>query len=579
MKSSLLFLAPILLIAGCTHKKSKPDTKSVVEAAKQEAKSEREGFSGIKSVVGSGGELSGGDAQGRPLWKLSAKTIRASGNTLGPETEAGKTAKNAPQTATLLEARATLYRAGKAETTLSAPQIVVFYLPGGVRLQLSKGVKGSTLGPWTKNRGAVKIAAPRADVDVKKRVISASGGVSMNQGTLQVHGQTLRAETSLQTAEMKGRVRAKDTQKGKIGGEIEAQSALYDWQKNQVSARQVVALQGGTRLSGQVLSADTRATRGTLTGQVRAQSAQGQASAPRVDFDWGKDQITAREASFSGSGGTLRAASLVTDSKLRLANATNLVASQNGATLRAAFADGFDGLNRLRGREVNYNRGDLSFFAPRADARKSGDKWILVAQGGARGQNASGQVRASQVTWDETRNRVLASGNVVLSKDGATLRGQTLDSDAKFQNATLKGQVRGAMKDGSTLEAKELEKRGETFFARSGATAHLKSRGTLGALTLRGAQIEARADGSSAVATGGVTMTSSTGATASAPRATYTRKTNKVVATGGVDFFDPVRGLRSHGDTLVADLKLNSATLTYAQGQGNSRLLEGLKFP
>lgn len=580
MKLSLLWLAPALLFSGCAPKKpeSQPSAKSVIEAAKKAAKTERKQFSGIKNVIGSGGELSGGDAQGRPLWKLSAKTIRVSGSAFEPESGAKSSQKPAPQTATVFEARATLFREGKAETTLIAPQIVVIYRPEGVRLQFSKGMTGSTLGPWTKNRGAVKIAAPRADVDVNARVISASGGVAMNQGTLQIRGQTLRAQTSLKTAEMKGQVRAKDAANGGAKAEIEADSAVYDWQKDRVSARKAVATQSGTRLSGEALSADTRATRGNLSGNVRATSAQGQASAPRLDFNWGKDQITAREASFAGQGGTLRASNLVTDSKLRLASARNLVAEQDGATLRAAFVDGFDGLNRLRGREVNYRRADLNFRAPRAEARKSGDKWILVAQGGARGQNASGDVSAAQMTWDEARNRVTASGNVVLHKDGATLRGETLQSDAKFGNATLTGQVRGAMKDGSTLEAGALEKRGETFFARSGAVARFKSRGEMGVMTVRGAQIEASADGENAVATGGVTLTSSTGAKASAPRATYNRKSGKVTATGGVDFFDPVRGLRQHGDTLVVDLKSKKVSLTNSRGQADVKLFEGNKL-
>ena len=578
---SIFVFASAFSFSGCAPKNpdSQSTSKTVVDAAKKAAKAERDQFSGIKRVIGSGGELSGGDAQGRPLWKLSAKRMEASANAFGAGDKTSGSKKNAPQTATVYEARATLFRDGQPETTLVAPQILVIYAPSGVRLQFPKGMTGSTVGPWTKNRGAVKIAAPRADVDVEKRVVAASGGVSMSQGGVRIGGQTLRAQTSLQSAEMKGRVRAKNSALGGPGGEIEADSALYNWQKNTVSARNVVALQRGTRISGAFLEADTGATRGTLRGDVRAQGAQGQANAPRVDFDWSRDQITAQNASFGGQSGTAaHASSLVTDSKLRVASAQNLVVSQSGATLRAAFADGFDGLTRLRGRDVTYRRADLAFSAARADARKSGDKWILVARNGAHARSASGQVSAPQVTWDEASNRVVASGGVALQKDGATLRGQTLQSDAKFQNATLRGQVRGAMKDGSTLESNALEKRGEMLYARLGATARLKSRGEYGVLTLRAAQIEARADGQSATASGGVTMTSASGAKASAPRAVYNAKTGKVTATGGVDFFDPVRGLRTRGDTLVADLQLNAATLTNARGQGNSRLLEGLKL-
>lgn len=540
----------------------------MVEAAKSAAKTEREEFSGLKSATLRGGELSGGDAQGRPLWKLSAKTIRAAGGLLNGS------ANNALKTATLTTASATLYRAGKAESTLQAPQIVLFYLPQGVRLQLSKGVKGTTEGTWAGQRGAVHIAAPRADVDVKKQLLSASGGVTMTQGALKITAQTLHTQTSLQSAQLQGKVRATSAQ----GGQIEAKSALYNWKTNQVSARSVSALREGTRLSGDVLNADTDATKGVLTGHVVARSAQGEASAPRLDFNWKRDQISAREAIFHSSQGTLRAGNLVTDSKLRLSSAQNLVAQSDGAILHAASATGFNGLSQLDARGLDFQRADLRFTAPSGQARKIGSKWVLQAQNGARGANAQGQISAPRVTWDENRARVDASGGVSLKKDGATLQGQNLSSDTQFQNATLTGQVRGVMKDGSVLTAQTLEKRGDKLLARRGATAQLKTSGSLGVLFLHGAQIEAPADGSSAVASGGVTFKSATGATARAPRATYNRARNLVIATGGVDFFDPARGLRTHGDTLIYDLKTNQATLSDTRGQGSLKLFEGKKL-
>jgi len=568
VKPASFLAAAALFVGGCAPKTPPDSAKIVTQAAKQAAKTERDDFSGLKGATLSGGELSGGDAQGRPLWRLSAKTIRASGGVLG------KDDSGAPKTATLWDARATLFRAGIAESSLQAPQIKLFYLKDGVRLQFSQGMKGTTQGAWTGARGPVQIAAPRADVDVKNRLISASGGIKMSQGALQITAQTLRGQTSLQTVQLSGKVRAKSAQNGLV----EAETANYDWNKNRVTAQTVRASQGGTRLSGDVLSADTDATSGTLTGRVRAWSAQGQASAPRLDFNWKRDQISARAATFIAPNGTIRAANLVTDSKLRLASAQNLVAEQQGAVLRAASASGFEGLSRLNAQNFDFRRADMKFSAPRAGARKVGSKWALTAQGGARGQSLQGQVSAPQVTWDEAANRVAASGGVILQKDGAILRGQNLQSDTRFQNATLTGQVRGQMKDGSILTAQTLEKRGEKFLARGGATAQLKTRGELGALTLRGAQIEAPSDGSSALATGGVTLRASTGATARAPRASYDRKSGKITATGGVDFYDPVRKFRTRGDTLVYNLKTQQATLSNARGQGDLKLFEGTKL-
>ncbi len=577
--------SPAIWLVGCRAKAPETASKIVVEAAKREVAAKRDTFSGLQGATLQGGQLSGGDAQGRPLWKLSARTIRAAGGVL----ESGKNADSgAPRTATLSDARATLYRDGKAESQLQAPQVTLFYLKNGVRLQFSRGMKGTTRGVWAGARGPVEIAAPRADVDVQNRVISASGGVQMAQGTVRVRAQTLRAQTSLQSATLTGRVRAISTDKtagnGAGSGQIEADSALYNWQTNRLRAQKVTALREGTRLTGEVLEADTDAQSGVLSGQVRAQNAQNRASAPRLDFNWKRDQIRAPNATLLSPQGSARASNLVTDSKLRLASARDLVATQNGATLRAASATGLDGLTRIRAQSVDFARADLRFRAPRAVAHKVGAGWVLEAEGGARGHNAAGQIRAPRMTWDEAKGRVTASGGVTLNKAGATLTGQTLSGDTRFQNAVLSGPVRGQLVDGTLITAQKLEKRGETLLAQSGATAKFQPRqtsgapGKLGTVTLRAARIEAPSDGSSASASGGVTLLTSTGATARAPRAIYNRAQSLVTASGGVDFFDPVRGLRTHGDTLIYNLKTNEGTLPYAQGQGSLDLFKGKKL-
>ncbi len=564
MKTSRFLALAALFLGGCAPKNPAQDA---AKAAKSEVKAERDTFSGLKSATLNGGELSGGDAQGRPLWRLSAKTIRASGGVLG-------SGNGLPKTATLTDARATLFQAGKPESTLQAPIITFFRLKNGIRLQLSKGVRGQTQGAWTGKRGAVSFNAPRADVDVQKRLISASGGVQMKQGEVAVRAQTLRAQTSLQKVQLTGQIRADSAKNGRF----EAKTALYDWKSGRVRAQTVTATQGQTRLSGDTLEADTGVSSGVLTGQVRAQSPQGQASAPRLDFNWKADQIVAQSAVFTSPQGTARAQSLVTDSKLRLASAKSLTLKADGATLRADSAQGFDGLSKMQAQNLNFSRADLKFSAPSASARKVGAKWVLEAQGGARGQNAQGKVSAPRVIWDEGSGRVAASLGVTLEKDGAILRGQTLKSDAGFQNATLSGQVRGQMADGSVLTAQTLEKRGAKFLAKSGATAQLKNRGALGVLTLQAAQIGAQSDGSSAVATGGVSVVTSVGATAKAPRATYNRQTATVTASGGVDFFDPARGIRTKGDTLVYSLKTGQAKLSGSNGQGSLGLFDGKKL-
>ena len=585
--AAIAFLMAFL--PGC-QRSSEPASPQIVQrAARQQAKEAGENLSSLQGAVMKGGKISGGDAQGRPLWRLAAREIRT----------AGAIFKGLPKQATVLDGQVTLFQEGKPQSSLQAARMTFFSTPNGVRLEMKNGVRGQTSGSWTGKRGAIKIAAPRADVDVQKRLIAASGGVQMSQGDLKITAQSLRSPTSLQRVEVAGKVRAVSAD-----GQVEAQTAIYDWKNSKLNARTVVAKRENTTLLGQFLEADTRAQSGVLSGNVIARGENGSARAPSVAFNWKRDQITAQKATFSSEDGQGSAANLRTDSKLRVASASGLTLQQNGATLVAASADGFDGLKRLRGRDVRFSRADVKVSAPRADASQSGSGWILVASGGARGQSARGQISAPSVTWNEVqkrvegsggvnfvgvgatgrlsaarvvweegRNRVSASGNVRLQKDGSTLSGDALNSDAKFQNAVLSGNVRGQRADGSTLQAGTLQKRGERLFASNGAVVRYKTGGELGTVTMRGAKIEATTQ--NAVATGGVTVSSSTGARARAPRATYNRKTGKITATGGVDFYDPARGLRTRGDTLVADLNLKLAKLTNARGQGNTSLFDG----
>jgi lipopolysaccharide assembly outer membrane protein LptD (OstA) len=560
--SGLFSGAFALAVAGCGRNSEQTSAQVVQNVARQKAKEAGENLTGLKSATMQGATLSGGDSQGRPLWSVSAANVSTDGTL-----ESGS-----PKQATLTDAKAILYRAGKPESSIKAVEMKLYTTPKGVRLVMSKGVIGESSGPWTGNKGTIKFAAPRADVDVQGRVLNASGGVSMSQGALKVVGQTMRARTSLQRIDVSGKVRGNGKK-----GQIEADTATYDWQKSTLVAKKVVARQQGTQLSGDTLTANTEASTGTLIGRVVAKSDQGTANAPRLDFNWDKDRIVANTATFEGKDGKLRADRLQTDSKLRVASASGVVVEKDGATLRAAFVDGFEKFTRISGHGVSFKRGDMSLTAPRADATKRGNSWLLVASGGARGQSAEGTVNASQVTWDEGGRRVKANGGVTMQKDGATLSGNSLDSDTEFVNATLRGNVRGRMKEGSTLSAGSVEKRGERFYASNGATARFQTKST-GVLTLTAAKLEAASDGSTATATGGVTVKSATGATARAPRATYDRKSQKVTATGGVDFYDPTRGFRQRGDKLVADLALKEARLSNPSGQVSPKTMEGIKL-
>jgi lipopolysaccharide export system protein LptA len=569
VKTSLLFPSALLLglfVSGCGHKGKHPsETPEIVQdLARKQAKEAKNNLMGLKSSHMTGATLGGGDSMGRPLWKVSADQIQT----------AGTLEEGTPKQAVLTNAKATLFRAGKADSYLWAPTMTLFNTGKGVRLQMTKSVRGESAGVWTGNRGTIKFTAPHADVDVQTRTIDASGGVVMTQGPNKVTGQKMHSVTALQKVDVTGKVHGT----GDSGQVVDADTATYDWQNDKLVAQKVIASQKGTQITGDTLNADTNANKGTLNGHVVAKSAQGTANAPKVDFDWKKNLIVSNDAVFNGQGGTLRASRIQTDSKLNLAKATNVVAQKDGATLHANSADGFDGLNRITGHTVNFVHEDLTLTAPRADATKKGNKWVLVATGGAHGKNASGTISAPRVTWDEGRNSVLASGGVTMDKEGSTLMGATLNSDTKFNNATLTGNVHGKMQNGSTLAASLLVKSGKSFVASRGTTAHFTSQGQFGPLTMRSPKITAAADGSTATATGGVTVTSATGATVHAPQAIYDRKSGKVTATGGVDFYDPVRGIRQHGDTLVADLGLKVAKLSNPSGQVAQKMFEGKKL-
>lgn len=562
--STLSLALPLVLIgAGCGRNKETTTSPDVQNVAREQAKEAGENLKGLKSSRMSGATLSGGDSQGRPLWSISAENVQTNGTLEG----------GSPKEATLTKAKAVLYRAGKPESSIQAAEMKLYSTPKGVRLEMSKGVTGESSGVWTGNNGKVSFKAPRADVDIQSRILNASGGVTMSQGPVKVQGQTMRAQTSLQRVDVKGSVRGTGKE-----GRVEANSATYDWQKSVLSAKKVVAIREGTRITGDTLTANTQATRGAVIGHVVASGEQGSANAPRVDFDWGKDRIVANAASFQSKEGKLTAARLQTDSKLRVSTASGLVAQQDGATLRIDSAEGFESLSRLQGRGVSFQRGDMSLTAPRADASRRGNSWVITATGGARGRNAEGTVSASQVTWDEGSKRVRASGGVTLQKDGSTLSGATLDSDTRFERATLRGNVSGRMNDGATFSAAVLEKRGEQIIASNGATGRFPGKGSTGAITITGRRLEASADGSQAFATGGVTVKAASGARASAPRATYNRKTQKIIATGGVDFFDPSRGFRQHGDTMVADLTLKEARLSNPKGRVEPKATGELKL-
>ena len=546
------------VLAGCAQTKLEPPSadESVKAVVKDEAKKAGSALSGVTGATFKGSRWEGADASGKPLWRVEAKEIRVGSDIAG----------GTPKTATFLGAKATLFRDGKPETTLSAPQILFFRSPNGVRLSMSQGVRAHTSGALTRGK-AVQIAANRGDVDVKTRVVSLAGDVRAAQGQIKVSSQNLRAPVSLQRLELQNKVTAQNG-----AAKIAAQSAIYDWKNETMSAKSVVATRENTVLRGQNLGANLAASRGVLSGAVSVSAPNGNASAPRADFDWNRDRIAASSVVLEPrDGGTLRARSIQTDSRLHVASATGISASRDGATLLAASASGFDGLSRLQGRDVTVSRDGLTLRANSVNAVNWNEKsGVLTATGNVRAQNAGGTATAGAAT---VRNgQISATGGLEIRSDGSVLRARSGQSDLKFQNATLAGDVRATLPNGATFRANSVRKSGEKIVAQGGAQGVLPSGGNYGNLRISAPRLESPDGGATVSASDGVRIQAANGAWATAQTAIYKRASQKILARGGVVFHDPARRLKQTGDSLSADLRLKEAVIENPRGQASGEL-------
>lgn len=615
----LSFIAFVGLIGGCSQDSgvavSDAERTQFQNELKSEAKRGAAAVQGVSDAVIRGGQIQIGDAQGRPLWRVQAKEMRAQ----------GESQNGVPKTATLTGASATLYRAGKPESTFNAQTIKLFNSPAGVRLQMT----GQVLATSKMLVGApIEVRAARADVDVNKRTLAASGNVAAKRGDVTLQTPSLTGQTSLQTLQCNTATIASQ------GTTIKAQSAQFNWKANRLSAQNVTASREKTTLSGQKLEADTKGQSGTLTGAVQAKSPNGSATGPRLEFNWKNDRIFVPNALFQGQNARVQTAALTTDSKLRVTNAQNVRVEQNGAVLTIRNARGLENLSRLSGSGVSFSRGDLKLDAGSAQTNDwSKQSGRIEASGGVFARTNQGSVRARSATWsgNTETGSVSASGNVQITGQGGTLRGARAQSDAKFQNATLTGAVSGNLRDGTRIRAGQLEKRGENFVASRGASAtlpdgtlvsagrvegsgenaiatggasatlrdgtrvranrvekradnvvatggaraSLQKRGSFGRVEVTAARVEGDTNSSRVVASGGVLLRAQSGATIRAPRAIYERSTGKITATGGVTLNDPQRKLSQTGTSLVADLTLKEVTIANVRGQGQTSILNG----
>ena len=552
--TSIVLLAA--LAGGCARSDlgERAASEVVKSAVKEEAGKAKSSLQKIGNFRIEDGIFVGSDAKGNLLWEVSAKL------TLSKD----KVQSGNPKRATMSGAKVKLYREGKLESTFEAPLIEFFNPDEGLRLSMTKGVKASNVGALGKDGVPIQVVAPRGDVDVAKRLVSLSGGARVVRGPITVTGQTLRTQTDLARANLVGDVVAKSPQ-----GETRAKDAIFAWKANKLVANGVTFIRPDLTLTGDKLSADTAAEKGTLTGNVRAVAPDSSATAPSVDFDWKADVIRAANANLSREGAQMQTAQLQTDSKLKVADAQGVTIRKDGAILKAASARGFDGLKQLTGTRIVIVREGTTLTAASAKAENwSASSGTVTGSGGVTATNKDGKLNAQNAVWSGGKDgQISAQGGVEIFSNGTVIRGARGTSDANLNVATLSGDVRATLKDGSTLRAPAVRKSGEQIVASGGTTAQFKTQDQI--LTVKAPRVETTVGGQTARASGGVHLKSSSGATATAPTATFNRQSQQVVASGGVKYTDPKMGTLN-GKTLRANLRLQSAVMDKGSAQINS---------
>ena len=560
-------LFPLVLFAvfagGCARSDLGENAAAEVvkSAVENEAGKAKESLKSVGAAKMLGGKLTGADAKGNKLWELSAKLMQTK--------ELGK--GDIPKRAIFTQANVKLFRDGQLESTFAAPLIEFFNADDGLRLTMRQGVRATNVGALGKDGVPIAISARRGDVNVAKRLVSLTGDAKVVRDQITVTGQTLRTQTDLARSQMLGNVVAISPQ-----GTTKALNAVFAWKANSLNANAVTFTRDDLVLTGAKLVADTAAEKGTLSGDVRAQTPTSKASAPSVAFDWNAEIIRAPRAIVTREGAQMQTGALQTDSHLKIGSAQDITINKDGAILKAASAQGFDKFSHLSGTRVTVVKDGTTLVAARATT----DNWSardgkITGEGGVSATNKDGRMTAPQTIWSGGDNgQITASGGVEIVADGTTIHGARAVSDAKFNVVTLSGDVRAQLDDGSTLNAPKVSKSGQQIVATGGATAQMKSSGELGLLTIKAPRVETTIGGQTARASGGVHLKSASGATATAPQAIYNRATKTVTASGGVTYRDPQRG-ELKGKTLTTDLKLKNSRMTGVQAQSSGDLFDG----
>ncbi len=464
-----------LALAGCRSQTVQDAAEQAArQALKREATKAKDSITELGNVMSQGATLSGHDNKGRFLWSVGAKQIRAQ-----EEKTDDKGVVLSPRRADLSNARATLYREGRPDSTFRAAKIALLYTSRGVMMEMTGGVQARTSGvlpghetgnaalpktarnakaapsagakanPSTKpgarrgasvtkvvGRGPIALQAPRVDVDVKARRLRADNGIEMTQGQTRVQARRLAADSALAVARLSGDVRASAPQ-----GTLTATNAVWNWRTGRALATGKITLShNGTTLTGTRLDADTNGARGALSGGptmgatgatsgVLAMAAQGRARAANIAYNWERGTISARGGvTVTKPEGTLQAAQVDADDRLQTVTAQGAVTLRKGdITLRAARVLAFDKLERaVASGGVTLIRPDARLRAARAEAWLNDER--VVATGGVSLARPDSTLRAARVEAWLRDNRALASGGVTLLRGDLTMRAARADA-------------------------------------------------------------------------------------------------------------------------------------------------------
>lgn len=607
----------LILVAGGTYfalRRSPEDIareKLQAAAKKVERKAKNKLMETLGDAAVEGGELAGNDEKGRPLWSVGAeKSEVRSGE--GDELQA-----------TLTGAHATLYREGVPETTFrSAKMELTRDANDKVRLVLSGGVTAKTSGQAiaqvskqaSKNAkkklskappGTLQMQSKDAEIDVDRRQLIAKNGVVLTQGdgdkTVKVTAPQLSADAGLTNAQLSGGIVATAPQ-----GTFKAPSATWNWKNHRLAvAGGVTATHEGTTIKGARLEADTQSKNGTIVGDVQVSAPQGHARAQSVTYNWDAGRITARgDVTLTKGAASLRAGTIECDDKLQNAfasggvtlqkdgvrltagnaRATNglsrasasggVTISKDDVTLRAASIQSFDNFQRAEASgAVHLTKGNTSLRAGHAEVFDKGQR--AVASGGVTVTQGNLSVSANRAEATNLNQKgalhVVATGDVALRQADWRVhagRAEATNADSESARRVIASGGVTAQNAGGWVRASHVTWSGGQIQASGGTNAKR------GELMLSAQNFAGDDKGQNAVLTGKVLVRHSNGASLQAPSARYTKKENRVFASGGIVYKD-ANGSVLHGQSLVADLNLKQAQISGLEGKVNLRSVEG----